>query len=216
MSFMRETLDRNKLIWDKCMATPFVQGIKSGQLPFESFREYMIQDSIYLKNYARVYGKAIYHAAALSDIKLYYSALSFVTEAESAVRLNYLRQFGMTDEDIEHISPLPENRNYIDFLLEIAKCGDSCEIFISTLPCMLSYSYIFRKIAKEPESRSSRYWDFIEDYADDSYTESCKVWYAFAEKKCEGLCADRQKRLSGIFERASLLELDFWSMVHRA
>ena len=62
MSFMEEILDRNIPIWDRCIATPFVQGIKSGNLDLESFKTYMIQDSIYLKHYARIYGKAIYHA----------------------------------------------------------------------------------------------------------------------------------------------------------
>lgn len=216
MPFMKELLEQNKPIWDKCAATGFVQGVKSGQLPFESFKEYMIQDSIYLKNYARVYGKAIYHAGTLRDIQLYYSALGFVTEGESAVRLNYLRQFGMTDGDIERVAPLPETRHYIDFLFAVAEHGDSFEIFMATLPCMLSYSYIFRKLAEEPESRRSRYWDFIEDYADDTYARSCEAWCDFAQEKCESLSADRQKGIGGIFKRASLLELDFWGMAYRA
>ena len=110
MSFMEDILEQNKPVWDKCIATLFVQDMKDGTLPIEDFKEYMIQDSIYLKNYARVYGKAIYHAETLREIQLYYSILNFVTDTESVVRLNYLRQFGMTDDDIEFIDPLPENR----------------------------------------------------------------------------------------------------------
>ena len=59
MSFMEGVLKQNKPVWDKCIATLFVQDMKDGTLPIEDFKEYMIQDSIYLKNYARVYGKAI-------------------------------------------------------------------------------------------------------------------------------------------------------------
>lgn len=212
MSFMEEVLYQNKPVWDQCIATAFVQDLKSGKLPFESFREYMIQDSIYLKNYARVFGKAIYHAEVLRDIQLYYSALSFVTDTESMVRLHYLKQFGMTDDDIESIAPLPENQKYIDFLLETAERGNACEILMAVLPCMLSYSYMFRKLAKEPESAKSRYWDFILDYADDQYADSCKEWCAFADQKCGNLSETEQKKLARIFERASLLELDFWNM----
>ena len=93
MSFMEGILKQNMPVWDKCIATLFVQDMKDGKLPIEDFKEYMIQDSIYLKNYARVYGKAIYHAETLREIQLYYSILNFVTDAESVVRLNYLRQF---------------------------------------------------------------------------------------------------------------------------
>ena len=215
MSFMEGILKRNVPVWDKCIATMFVQDMKEGKLAIEDFKEYIVQDSIYLKNYARVYGKAIYHAETLREIQLYHSILNFVTDTESVVRLNYLRQFGMTDDDIEFIDPLPENRNYIDFLFETAERGNGCEILMALLPCMLSYSYIFRKLADEPESRESKYWDFIQDYADDRYAEGYKEWCDFADKKCVSLSEADQKKLGSIFEKAGYLELDFWNMAYR-
>ena len=215
MSFMEDILKQNMPVWDKCIATLFVQDMKDGTLPIEVFKEYMVQDSIYLKNYARVYGKAIYHAETLREIQLYYSILNFVTDTESVVRLNYLRQFGMTDDDIEFIDLLPENQNYIDFLFETAEHGNGREILMAVLPCMLSYSYIFRKLADEPESRKSKYWDFIHDYADDQYAESCKEWCDFADRKCGNLSVADQKKLGSIFEKAGYLELDFWNMAYK-
>ena len=166
MAFMKDILTRNIPIWEECAATPFVQEVQTGKLPLEKFKRYMIQDSIYLKNYARIYGKAIFHADTLREIQLYYSMLNFVNDTESEVRLDYLKQFCMTDNDIELIAPLPENQNYIDFMFEIASHGKNEEILMAVLPCMLSYSYIFRKLAAVPTSRQSRYWDFIKDYAD--------------------------------------------------
>lgn len=215
MPFMEEVLKRNIPIWDKCADTPFVAELQAGILPFEKFKNYMIQDSIYLKHYARVYGNAMYHSTVLKDIQLFYSILSSVTDTESAVRLNYLKQFGMTDDDIEPIAPLPENQNYIDFLLDAAESDSVCEMLMAVLPCMLSYSYIFRKIAAMPDTANSRYLDFIQDYAEDGYFESCKLWSAFADKKCTAMPQKEQERLRRVFEQASLLELDFWKMAYR-
>ena len=212
MAFMKDILTRNIPIWEECAATPFVQEVQTGKLPLEKFKRYMIQDSIYLKNYARIYGKAIFHADTLREIQLYYSMLNFVNDTESEVRLDYLKQFCMTDNDIELIAPLPENQNYIDFMFEIASHGKNEEILMAVLPCMLSYSYIFRKLAAVPTSRQSRYWDFIKDYADEQYAESCKEWSAFAEHKCAGLSVANKKYLADIFEKASLLELAFWKI----
>ena len=121
----------------------------------------------------------------------------------------------MTDDDIEFIDPLPENQNYIDFLFETAERGNGCEILMAVLPCMLSYSYIFRKLADESESRKSQYWDFIHDYADDQYAESCKEWCGFADRKCGSLSEADQKNLGNIFEKAGYLELDFWNMAYK-
>lgn len=157
MAFMKDILTHNIPIWEECAATPFVQEVQTGKLPLEKFKRYMIQDSIYLKNYARIYGKAIFHAATLREIQLYYSMLNFVNDTESEVRLDYLKQFCITDDDIELIAPLPENQNYIDFMFKIASHGKNEEILMAVLPCMLSYSYIFRKLASVPTSRESRY-----------------------------------------------------------
>lgn len=105
MAFMKDILTHNIPIWEECAATPFVQEVQTGKLPLEKFKRYMIQDSIYLKNYARIYGKAIFHAATLREIQLYYSMLNFVNDTESEVRLDYLKQFYITDDDIELIAP---------------------------------------------------------------------------------------------------------------
>ncbi len=214
MSFMEEIVRKNIPIWDACAKTPFIRELQAGVLPAEKFRRYMIQDSIYLKNYARVYGKAIYHSTNLKDIQVYYSILSMVTEEESLVRLSYLKKFGLTDADIEDMEALPENQRYIDFLMEVAEGGDIPGILMAVLPCMLSYSYIFRKIAVLPGTADSEYSDFIEDYAEDAYFESCRGWCEFAEEKCGNLPEEEKVKLSDIFERASLLELSFWEMAY--
>lgn len=132
MAFMKDILTHNIPIWEECAATPFVQEVQTGKLPLEKFKRYMIQDSIYLKNYARIYGKAIFHAATLREIQLYYSMLNFVNDTESEVRLDYLKQFCITDDDIELIAPLPENQNYIDFMFEIASHGKNEEILMAS------------------------------------------------------------------------------------
>ncbi len=215
MSFMQETLTASQAIWDKCLETPFVQELKTGTLPMEKFKEYMIQDSIYLKHYARCYGKAIYCATTLKEIQMYYAALGFVTDTESVVRLNYLKKFGMTDDDIEFITPFPENQRYIDYLNDAAKSEDICEILMSILPCLLSYCYIFKKVAAEPEAKQSPYWDFIGNYAAEHFDAVCDQWIAYADKKCNGLPSERKEQLTAICEKGNLLELDFWKMAYR-
>lgn len=215
ISFMEETIKHSLPIWDRCADTPFVQELCAGTLPFEKFRQYMIQDSIYLKNYARIYGKAIYHSTVLKDIQVYYEMLGFVTDAESAVRLRYLRQFGMTDDDIELIEPFAENREYIEFLTETAERGDTCEMLMAVLPCMLSYSYIFRKIADRAKRNRSKYLDFIMDYADSRYETECREWSRFADEKCGHLPEEAKERLRSAFEKAGVLELRFWEMAYR-
>ena len=84
MLFMEGILKQNMPVWDKCIATFFVQDMKDGKLPIRYFKEYMIQDSIYLKNYARVYGKAIYYAETL----LFYPELCYGYRVGDSAKLS--------------------------------------------------------------------------------------------------------------------------------
>ncbi|MED2799760.1 transcriptional regulator [Bacillus thuringiensis] len=216
MSFMKETVNRTLPIWDACVETPFLQELKEGTLPMEKFKQFLIQDSIYLKHNARVYGKAIYHSTSLRDIQLYYSILSFIDEAETSIRLSYLKKFGLTDDDIHHMTPLPENQNCIDFILSIAEEGNIGKILMTVMPCLLSYSYIFRKLASEPGVQQSKYWDFIVEYTDEGYASNCVSWCSFVDEKCDDLPAHEKAKLAVIFEKVSLLELDFWHMAYKS
>ena len=48
-----------KEIWDGYLKHPFVSGIGDGSLSLERFRFYMLQDYLYLYDYARVYALGI-------------------------------------------------------------------------------------------------------------------------------------------------------------
>lgn len=214
MEFMKQTVSEALPIWDDCMQSSFVQELKEGTLSEMKFKKYMIQDSIYLKYYAKVFAKAMYHAETLADMQVFYSVLCCVTDSESVVRLNYLKSYHMTDADIEHIKPLAQNRRYIEFMMETAKKANINEMLMAVLPCMLSYSYIFAKIQKEI-SANNHYEDFISDYADKEYAKECENWTTFADEKCKDCTPCEQEKLKEIFKQASYLELDFWNMSYQ-
>ena len=41
-------------IWEECLKHPFVQGIGDGTLEVEKFQHFMLQDYLYLFEYAKV------------------------------------------------------------------------------------------------------------------------------------------------------------------
>ena len=42
-------------IWEECLRHPFVTGIGDGTLPVEKFQYFMLQDYLYLFDYAKVF-----------------------------------------------------------------------------------------------------------------------------------------------------------------
>ena len=48
---------------------PFVQGLGDGTLPEAAFRHYLVQDYLFLIQFARAYGLAAYKADTLAEIR---------------------------------------------------------------------------------------------------------------------------------------------------
>lgn len=215
MSFINEAITNSMDIWQQCYKTPFVQEMAKGTLPNEKFKNYIIQDSIYLKQYAKVFAMAIYKATTLKEMQMFYNIMGFVTEGESKIRLEYLSNLNMTDDDIELESPSLQNVDYTDFMLGIAETYDTPEILMAVLPCMLGYEYVMlQAIYNYKDIEHSPYWNLISDYAQDNYRKECESWRHYTDKICAPLPTSRKNKLIEIFRESSLHELKFWEMVY--
>ncbi|MBN1073943.1 TenA family transcriptional regulator [Clostridium botulinum] len=213
MSFVKTLVDNSMDIWEEYLKHPFIIELKQGTLDIEKFKHYIVQDSIYLKEYARVYALGMYKSKTLKEIQNFYSILSFVNADETSTRLKYLKEWNITQEDIEIAEVKKENKEYIDFMMKIAEECEVPEILMATLPCMFSYCYIGKEIIKNtPHIESTKYWDFIQDYASDSYVQSCIEWGTYAEELCKDFDKDRKSKLIKIFRQASICEMNFWDM----
>ena len=215
MSFIRETVNRSMDLWNACLEHPFLIELHEGRLPEEKFTNYIVQDSIYLREYARVLGLGLLRSETSRDIRMFYSQLGFVNEKESAARLHWLHSHGSSEEEADRTPPLPACRDYTRFMLGEAASGGIPEIMMAVLPCMLSYYYLFDKLLqKYPEARSLPYWYVIEDYSRESYHTACDHLGTYTESICHSLSEPHKARLADIFRTSSAHELAFWDMAY--
>lgn len=214
MGFVSELIRDSLPIWQQCLDSDFVRGVADGSLPEDCFQGYIVDDSLYLREYAKVFAWGMLHAQDMAEIRNYYSLLSFVNESEDATRLAYLRRYHLTDEQIQRLPLRPENRAYADFMLDSAREGQGApECMMACLPCMLSYGWIFRQVVKaSPQVQSTPYWPFVRDYASDRYEAACSQWAAFTDEVCQDLSPRRREMCREIFRTCSLHELHFWEM----
>lgn len=112
MSFIKECIEDSLPIWEECLNSEFLRRMADGSLPEECFKGYIIDDSLYLREYSKVFAWGILHAKDMAQIRNYYSLLSFVSEAEDATRLHYLKRYHLTDEEIQPLPLRPENQAY--------------------------------------------------------------------------------------------------------
>ena len=214
MSFLDTCIQQSLPIWRSCLGTPFLQGVADGTLPEDRFMGYIVDDSLYLREYAKVFAWGMLHARDMEEIRTYYSLLAFVNEAEDSTRRYYLKRYGLRDEAIQSLPLRPENRAYVDYMLAAARDGQgAAECMMACLPCMLSYGWIFGEMLRlHPGVLETPYRPFVSDYAGGRYDSICKTWAAFTERACAGLTPEREVRCREIFRSCSLHEYRFWEM----
>ncbi|MCI7125482.1 MAG: TENA/THI-4 family protein [Agathobaculum sp.] len=217
MSFVAQCIEDSLPIWASCLSTPFLRGVADGSLPEDCFKGYIVDDSLYLREYSKVFAWGIINARDMEDIRAYYSLLAFVNEAEDTTRLHYLRRYQLTDAQIQPLPLRPENRAYVDYMLDAAKnAPGAAECMMACLPCMLSYGWIFGEIIKRsPPSDNSPYLRFISDYAGGQYDAVCRAWTDFADSACQDLSDARRAHCMEIFRACSQHEYNFWQMSAR-
>ena len=214
MSFVEQCVRDSLPIWEECLNSEFLQRMADGTLDEECFKGYLVDDTLYLREYAKVFAWGMTKAEDMETIRTYYSLLSFVNNNEGTTRVQYLDRYGMTDQEIQSLPQRSANRAYTEFMVQACREGSgAAECMMAVLPCMLSYGWIFEQLlAQFPSVRGTGYWPFVQDYADGRYDALCRQWIAFADRVCAD-ATDAQKEIyMQIFRTASRHELRFWEM----
>lgn len=217
MTFVEECIRDSIPLWMNCLKTEFLKAMAEGKLDTELLKGYIVEDSLYLREYARVFAWGMIRAKSMEEIRVLYSLLAFVNENEDAARLKYLKSFKLTDEQIQDFPLREENQRYIETMLETAKNGEgAAECLMAALPCMLSYAWIFRRMLQvNPDLKDTFCGPLIQEYASDDYERLCRKWTEFADELCGGISEERREKCRAVFRRCSEHEYQFWLMSGR-
>ena len=212
--FVDSLVQESMPVWQKCLDSEFLRRLENGTLDKACFKGYIVEDSLYLREYAKVFAWGMTKAGSMDTIRTYYSLLSFVQENEDVTRLHYLEQFGLPEACIQTLPLRPENQAYVDCMIDAAKQGEGeAECIMACLPCMLSYGWLFQKIlVRTPAVADTLFGPLVQDYAGPGYEAACQAWSEYAEKACTGLSPERLARCREIFHACSEHELHFWEM----
>ena len=88
-----------KEIWDGYLKHPFVSGIGDGSLSLERFRFYMLQDYLYLYDYARVYALGIVKSREPEMMQFFSQLVNDTLNGEMDIHRGYMARLGITPEE---------------------------------------------------------------------------------------------------------------------
>lgn len=202
-------------VWEAQLEHPFVRGIAAGDLDEQVFRRWVVQDYLYLKEFARVFAWAAAKADRLASMGWYAAALDLTLNTEMELHRAYAGRFGISAGDLEAGEMWPTNRAYTDFLVRTAADGDLAELVAALLPCAWGYAWIGRRLAEEGRPADRRYADWIEQYASPEFQEAAGWLRGEMDRLAEGASADRRERLLDLFLLSSRYEWMFWEMCWR-
>lgn len=203
-------------IWSEYINHQFLKELGEGTLEREKFKNYLIEDYLYLKEYTKVFAIAMTKSKSIKEIKFYYETIKGILEDENAVHIKYLKEFGVDIEKLDELKCSNVNSNYTSYMLKVALEGGIKEIVAVTMPCTWSYFYIGNKLSKiYGENLSENYYRaWIESYSSKEYKILVDNWIKYIDNMNINLESRVANELLYIFKKASMYEMEFWNMAY--
>ena len=169
-SFSTRLWDSIGDIYRAILAHPFITGLTDGTLPAESFAFYVVQDALYLQDYARALAAVGSRAPTSNAMQMFARHAADAVAAELELHATLLTELGISLEDVKRAEQAPTNRGYTSYLLATAHAGSYAEGVAAVLPCY----WIYWEVGKELQRLGSpdpRYQRWISAYAAPEYGE---------------------------------------------
>lgn len=202
-------------IYQNILEMPFVKELESGSLDKKVFQHYMIQDGIYLGEFARVLA-IISAKAPQPDIQLRFA--ESVREAivvERMLHESFFAEFGIKVEDALAINPSPTCLNYTNFLIATAYQFNFATAVAAVLPCFWIYLEVGKHIYQQANNKTNPYQKWIDTYVDADFEASVNYVIQIADKEAEQASIKELELMEQVFYRASQFEWMFWDSAYQ-
>ena len=200
-------------IWEECLRHPFVTGIGDGTLGVEKFQYFMLQDYLYLFDYARVFALGVVKARDPKLMRTFAENVNAILGGEMNIHRAYMERLGITEDQVFAVKPALNNTSYTHYMLAVAESGGPMEIVAAILACSWSYAEIGQALAKRPGAADHPFYgEWVRGYASENYAATNQALMALMDELAKDATGAQFDRLEEIFVNCSRYELGFWDM----
>jgi thiaminase/transcriptional activator TenA len=190
-------------------ALPFNAELAAGSLSADTFQGYIIQDALYLDQYARALAIAAARAPDGTTLRAFAESALEAVAVEQALHGQYIRQFGIDPTRLETAQASPDCLGYTSFLLATAY-HDPWEILVAALlPCFWIYWDVGNAIARQANA-SNPYRAWIDTYADEGFGAAVRAVITATDKAADDTTQAIRTRMMTAFVRSTQFEWLFW------
>jgi thiaminase (transcriptional activator TenA) len=126
-------------IYNEILAHPFLRGLTDGTLTEERFRFYILQDALYLREYARALSLTGIRSPDESALVMFNEHSAGAITVERSLHEGFLKDLDVVQEGAQETEASPTTLAYTSFLLRTATLGDCPEVLGAVLPCYWIY-----------------------------------------------------------------------------
>ena len=134
MSFFDRLKARASGEWRAYTEHPFTNGMADGSLAETDFRHYLVQDYLFLIEFARAYAVAVYKSPKLADMREAGAGLSAILDVEMDLHAKLCAGWGLAPGDLEQAPPAAEMLAYTRYVLDAGMRGDLLALKVALSP----------------------------------------------------------------------------------
>ncbi len=201
--------------WDGYTRHEFVRRLGDGSLPEACFRRYLIQDYLFLIQFARAYALAAYKSETLADIRDAAHSVAAIADTEMSLHVTYCAGWGLTEDDLAGAPEATATMAYTRYVLEKGASGDLLDLYVALAPCIVGYAEIGTWLRADPDTRTegNAYAAWIDMYAGADYQEVARGAVEQLDRLERSRAGPgRFDALARTFRQATRLEIAFWDM----
>lgn len=192
------------------MSHPFVLGIGDGSLTRGRFRHFMVQDYLFLIDYARALAMGAAKAREPETMSWFATATDYILNTEMGLHRGYCAGVGIGAEELDNARPTPTTHGYTGYLLRVATLGTVPELMAALVPCVWGYWQVGEQLAAAGKPSVAEYAEWIDTYAGPENAEVAES----ARDLCDRLAAaasDQERQAMGdAYTTCWLWERAFW------
>lgn len=201
-------------LWIKATQKDFLVEMANGTLDNIRYRNYMLQDYIYLKDYIEILNQISTFAQDM-PLKNFLKRITAETKKELCrVHIPEMKKIGISGSDIENCMPNQVVTDYVNYFHQNIDGVQSG--LTALLQCSWNYAYIARVISEKysRELSQSAYKSWFDAYTCTEYVKANQLWINILDQYTLGIRFEETNKLCRIFKDCACFENMFWDCLY--
>jgi thiaminase/transcriptional activator TenA len=214
-TFSSQLRNRSARIWRAIEHHPFLRELHAGTLPLQRFTYFILQDYVYLLDFAQVLCLGGAKSPDLETLELFCRHALGAVEVERSFHTSYGASLGLSRQQLDGVSKAPATVAYINHLQSVARGGTLGELVAAVLPCYWIYGETGKRLRRGAPEKPEIYRQWIETYAGESFWKPVREQICLLDRLGAAASRDEKKRMAENFLLSSRYEWSFWEQAYR-